>query len=95
MIGTFIKLYDWTADLNLDIYERIVFCLILQFSEKRGKGFYAGYKELADRTTIPKSKCKEIVAKLIALGLVQQFHATIGGKTRIIFRAPSKINISK
>ena len=84
---TFIKLYDWTIETGLDIYERVVLSLITQLTEKGGMGFWAGYKHMADRTGIPKSKCKEIVARLNSIGAITISQGTIARKTRIIIKS--------
>ena len=86
-MGTFIKLYDWTLETGLDIYERIVLSLITQLTEGGGMGFWAGYKSMADRTGIPKTQCKAIAARLNSIGAITISQGTIARKTRIILKS--------
>lgn len=84
---TFIKLYDWTASIGLTLEERVVFSLIHQMTEMDNLGFWAGYKIMSERTGIQKSKCKKIVAGLIAKNLVSESRAGINGKLRIVLKS--------
>ena len=83
-MNTFIKLYDWTIETGLGIEERVILSLIAQFSENNS-GFWAGYKAMADRTGIPKARCKQIVEQLTKTRAVIQRNAAIFGKTRAVF----------
>lgn len=83
---TFIKLYDWTADVMKND-ERIVFCLVHQFTRDGFGGFWAGYATMSKRTGIPKSKCKRIIEKLKAENAIFQTRETIQHKTRIVFKS--------
>ena len=82
---TYIKLYDSILSLDLPWDERIALALIRQMTEP-GDGFWAGYKTLADRLHIPKSRCKAIIQHLAQIGAVEITHETILKKSRIVIR---------
>ena len=90
----FIKLYDWIADTDLDLEQRVIFALINQFSEESkenkgegGFGFWGGYKTMSARTGIPKLKCRRITEDLIEKGIVIKTNGTMFRKTRIFLRS--------
>lgn len=80
----FIKLYDWMADTELTLEERVIFALIHQFSENDGRGFWAGYKIMALRTGIQKLQCKQITEHLVEIGAVTKYNHTEFRKTRLV-----------
>lgn len=84
----FIQVHKWMLRYWQRNYEAaIIFAVIHQFTET-GKGFFAGYKALADITSIPKARCRATVATLRDIsGAIDESHESYGGKTRIIWRS--------
>ena len=82
----FIKLYDWIADTELPAEERIVLAIINQFSEGDKTGFWAGFKEMAVRTGIPKARCKQYTEHLIEIGAVTKHNEVQLHKTRLVLK---------
>lgn len=82
----YFRIYDWTASIGLTLEERLVYSLILHFTET-GIGFYAGDKGLSDRLAIPKATCKAAVRSLQEKGAIQITTATIHNSVRKIYQA--------
>ena len=81
---TFIKLYDWTTETDLNLEERVILSLITQFTEQDGFGYWGGFSLMSSRTGISKSRCKEITEKLINIGAISRTTATHFQKKRIV-----------
>ena len=86
---TYTLLYEWTAKIGLNSDERIILAIIQHFTT-HGRGFFAGYKGMEDRTGIRKSKCKKAVNKLIEMQLVSEARETLFRQTRIVWKALPK-----
>lgn len=84
---TYFRFYDWVGGLDLDSDEKLIYSIILHFSENEGAGFYAGYTGLRQRTGIRKSKCKRAVQTLLEIGAIEESTQTIHGQVRKVLKA--------
>lgn len=85
-MDTYIKLYNWTANLGLTLEERFVYSLVLHFTEK-GIGYFAGTKGMTERLNIPGKQCRSAIKHLQEIGAVSESRETIHNQTRKILRA--------
>lgn len=85
-MAQYFKVYDWTGGIGLTSDERLVYSLILHFTEN-GQGFFAGYKGLSERLGIIKPVCKAATDHLLEIGAITESAETIFRRTRKVFRA--------
>jgi len=82
MQETYIKVYDWT--ISLDVYERLIFSLIHQYTGGAEFGYWSGYKTMSERVGLPKSKCKAIVDRFAEEKKIIKSYAVIRNKNRLV-----------
>ena len=93
-MAAFIKLYDWINTIpDLSIEEKVVLALVHQFTEKGGKGYYAGYSIAALRTGFPKKRCKQIINHLLEIEAIKADYRKADGATQLFLTSnPAFIN---
>lgn len=83
---TYIKLYDWMAEIPFP--DRAVYAIVYQLTfSGECAGYWGTTRAMAERLNIPKKECRDALARLREIGAVELHHNTVMRQERRVYIA--------